>query len=131
LKLRGGLAADARHARDVVYGVTHERKEVGHALRHHAEALGNVVVPVADVRHRVPVHVRRPDQLGQVLVPAHDSHRHADRARAHRERADDVVRLVARARELRDAQHATELAAQRELPPQLSWRGLAVGLVRG
>ncbi len=125
------LAPDTRHARHVVDRIAHQRQEVRHALRDHAEALLDVPIAIADVRHCIPVDVDRRHELRQVLVAAHDRHRLSFAAREVRQRADDVVGLVARAAVLRDAERAHDLAAKSELTLQLGRRRIAVRLVLG
>jgi hypothetical protein len=71
------------------------------------------------------------DQLREVLVARDEDRAVAGGAQPGREGADDVVRFVRRAAELRDAEQAAELAAECELALELRRRRVAVLLVRG
>ena len=64
---RRGLAADARHAGNVVDSVAGQREETGHALGLHAEALRDLVVAEAHFADVIPVLVARADELRRSL----------------------------------------------------------------
>jgi hypothetical protein len=80
-QLRGGLAADPRHAGNIVDTVAHQREKVGHPLGSHTETLLDLVVAITPVGDRIPIGVGRGQQLGEILVAAHDRDRDPRRLR--------------------------------------------------
>ena len=142
-QLDGGLLADPLHAGDVVARVADEREVVDRALGRDAEALA----PVLD-RDPVLVHgggAAAPgveelhagaDELVEVLVARDDDDLEPGLGPLLRERADDVVGLVALAREHRDPVggehrlHVLEAAVEvgLQVVGQLLARRLVVGV---
>ena len=110
-QLGGALLADALDAGDVVARITHQRANVQHPLRRHAEARLDLAGRVTAVLHGVEHAHALAHQLHQVLVGGDDGHvdvfgRHLDQGRDH------VVRLEAIDLENRDPVGFHEFAHQ-------------------
>ncbi len=88
-QLRGGLDADARHARHVVGGIARQRLHLDHLFRRHAEFLDHLGDADAAVLHGVVHGDAVGHELHQVLVGGHDGRGGAALAglRAHRSRS--------------------------------------------
>ena len=71
-QLRGGLDADAGHARHVVGGIADQRLHVDHLLRRHAELLDHLRDADPLVLHGVVHDDAVAHELHQVLVGRHD-----------------------------------------------------------
>ena len=134
-ELGGGLLPHPGNARDVVGRVALERLVVDHLAR-------DEVVPLADPRRVVEDRVLDPgprghearlvgDQLEHVEVAGHDRRVEAALLGVDDDRADHVVRLVARQLVDGDAQRLDHLADLGELVAQVVGHALAGRLVLG
>ena len=124
--------ADAGDALYVVHGVAHERQHVHHLVGPHAELLLHAVgvVPRAVVLRVVdPYPVA--DELEEVLVARHDHDVDRLGLGPARQRADDVVRLVALHGQHGHAQRLTRLVDPGNLFDQVVRHRCPVGLVVG
>ena len=135
-QLHGGLFADARHARDIVRRVAHQGLEVDQVDRvepvFFAELFG-IIGLVGGLPHagRDQAHGRAAaDQLQAVPVAGDDHAAVAVLIRAAADRADQVVRLVARQLTARQPHRVQHLLHHRQLRRQLVRHALARGLVR-
>ena len=135
-QLRRRLLADARHARDVVRRVALQPLVVGNLRRLEVVSLAHAVSVVGDRRRGLdvrPVHEHvdaRLDELQQVAVERHERHRNAALLRLLRERAQHVVRFVARHFEDRHVERLEHLPDAPALPLQLVGHRRARRLVR-
>ncbi len=134
-ELGRGLVADTGHSRDVVRGVALEADEVGHELRPDAVALHDPLGGVDD-------HVRDParghhdahvlgGELERIPVGRDDADPVAGRLRLGRQRADDVVGLLARDAEVAVAERLDDRLEVRHLLAQQVGHRPAMGLVLG
>ena len=134
-ELGRGLLAHARHARHVVRAVALERLEVDDLVGPQVVALPDPIGVVDDrvldarARRHQPGVVR--DELEHVEVAGHDRRVEAAPLRLDRERADDVVRLVAGELVDRDPERLDDLADLGELVAQVVRHPLAGRLVLG
>ena len=135
-QLHGGLFADARHARDVVRRVAHQRFEVDQVNRvepvFFAELPG-IIGLIGGLPHfgRDQTHGRAAaDQLQAVPVAGDDYAVVAVLVRAAADRADQVVRLVARQFAARQPHRVQHFFHHRQLRCQLIRHALARGLIR-
>ena len=134
-QLHGGLFTDAGHARDIVRRIAHERLEVNQANRVEAVFLaegGGVVGLVGGLSHAGgDQHNGRAaaDQLQAVAVTGYDHAGVAVLVRAAADRAEQVVRLVARQLAAGNAQGIEHLLCNRQLRRKLVRHALAGGLV--
>ena len=124
-----GLRPDPGHAGDVVDRVAGEAQEVGHLVGVHAVARLDLVVAPARPAGVVPLHVARSQQLAEILVGRQDQAGPLRPSQPVQGAADQVVGLVARVHQHRQAERAAQRLAVPELAVQLLGRGLAVGLV--
>ena len=114
-QLRGGLLADARHARNVVDGIAHHRLQVDHLLGRHAPFLDDLGDADLAVLHRVVHRDGRADELHQILVGGDDGGVAARLAGQPRVGGDDVVGLETLHLDAGQAERARRLADQAEL----------------
>jgi hypothetical protein len=130
-QLGGGLAADPGDAGDVVHRIAGEPEEVGDLVWPHAElpldGRGVVALPLGEIEKRDALG----DELREVLVRGDDHSAVASRKEAGAERADQVVRLVARVDEVGGSERRRDLQAGIDLRHQLGRRLLALRLVGG
>ena len=133
--LGGRLLPHPRDARQVVRGVAAQRREVrvldrgqavllGHRRRVVTDQVGHALARV-EHRHRV-VH-----QLQRVPVTGTDEHLVTPADGLLGERGDDVVGLVVRLGQHRDAEHTQHILHQADLALELVRCRAAVGLVLG
>ena len=116
--LGGGLGAALVHPGHVVHAVAHQRQQVHHLVRAHAELLHHAGLVQHAAAHGVDQGDAGAHQLGEVLVAG--GHRDLDALflRRQRQRADHVVGLHAllaqdgKAQCPDDLQHGLDLAAQ-------------------
>jgi len=129
----GGLLAHSLNPGDVVGGVAHQAEDVADLLGRDAEALddglavNDLVVAAADVEEFDVVA----DELHEVLVAGDDVALPAFGLGLPGDRAYQVVGLVARALDGRDAEALGHLVNQRQLLGHLVGHLLARGLVVG
>ena len=119
------LRTEARHARDVVGGVAHQRLQVDELERRHAPLLHHILrIVVIDRRHALR-RFRQADldllirELQEVAVTGDDRHLHALLLAALRDGTEQVIRLVAALHEERNVHRAKHLLHQRNLLVQL------------
>ena len=127
---RRGLAADPGDAGNVVDRIAAQREVIGHLVRVHAVAGLHPRSGPALAAGEIPLAVLALKQLGQVLVGRHDDAGESTGATGLQRAADQVVGLVVVVGQHRQAHHATQGLAVRELATQLVRRGRAIGLVR-
>ena len=127
---RAGLA-DARHAGDVVDAVAEQRHHVGHLLGRHTEVLAHALAVEALLAQRVVDRHAVVHELHQVLVEGDDGHLVSRFGSTAGDRAEHVVRLVARRLEDRDAVGLDQPADVRNLRAQVVRHRRAVRLVLG
>ena len=133
-ELRRGLLADAGHARDVVGRIAFERLEVDHLRRPQAVALVDLRLVVHDgvleaQARGEELDVRR-DELERIEIARDDDDLEACCLALTRERADDVIGLVAGEGVHRHAEPFEQLLHALELRTQLVGHRLARRLVR-
>ena len=130
-QLRGGLDADAGHARHIVGGIAGQRLNLDHFFRRHAEFfdhLGNADTAVLHgVEHRHLVG----NELHQILVRRHDGRGRAALAGLAGVSGDQVVGLEAALLQAGQIEGADRLSDQRELRDQIVRRRRPVRLVVG
>ena len=130
-----GLRTEARHARDVIGGVAHQRLEVDELERRHAPLLHHIVrIVIVDRRHALR-RLRKTDldllirKLQEVAVTGDDRHLHALLLAALRDGAEQVIRLVAALHEERNVHRTQHLLHQRNLLVQLRRHRLPCPLI--
>ena len=130
-QIAGALGTDAGNARDIVGAVALYRLDLYQLRRRHAVVLfdlfgriENIVAVGAEVHRRFVAH-----QLQAVAVSGGDHAHIAAVLAGCRERAENIVRLVALAGDKRVAQQAEQLPEQRHLTCQLRRHALARRLV--
>ena len=134
-QLHGGLFTDTGHAGNVVRRIAHERLEINQANRVEAVFLaenGGVIGLVGGLSHAGgDQHDGRAaaDKLQAVAVTGYDYAGVTMLVRAAADRAEQVVRLVARQLAARYAQRIEHLLCNRQLRRQLVRHPLAGGLV--
>ena len=131
--LGGGLLPHPGDVGQVVAGVAANRGEV-RILRRGEAVLGDDLLrgEAGHLGDATTGHQRgdmRVDQLQHVAVARDDEHVHARVDRLAGQRGDDVVGLVTRHRQVRDAQCVEHLEDQAELAAEIAWGFLAVRLV--
>ena len=130
-KLACCLGTDARHTRDIIDAVPHQRQHIAQQLRRYAELVDDISAIEAAVVHRVE-HVDRAvvlDELHQVLVGTDDGHLPTRLARGGGVAGDDVVRLQPLLLDAGDRKRPGRDADQRHLRDKVFWRRRAVRLV--
>ncbi len=130
-KLRGGLGADAGHARHVVDRIAGQRLQVDHLFRRHAPFLDDFGNADLAILHGVVHAHRRADQLHKVLVGGNDRGVAAGLAGQPAIGGDQVVGLETFHLDAGQAEGAGGMPDQPELRDQVFRRGGAVGLVFG
>ena len=130
-QLRGGLDADAGHARHVVGGIAGQRLHLDHLFRRHAELLDHLGNADAAVLHGVEHRHLVGDELHQVLVRGDDGRGGAALAGLARIGRDQIVGLEAALLEAGQVERAHGLADQRKLRDQIVRRRRPVRLVVG
>ena len=131
-QLARALLADPGNAFDVVDGVAHQREDVHHLFRGHAE-LG--FDPFGVIPRALVARVEHADvrgivyQLKEVLVARHDGDRPAIRHGTHGKRADDVICLETRECQHLHAERFARLVHVPDLFGEVRWHRRAVGLV--
>ncbi len=130
-KLRGGLLADARHARHVVDGIAHHRLQVDHLFGRHAPFLDDFGNADLTVLHRVVHRDCLADELHQILVGGDDGRVGARLAGLPRIGGDDVVGLETLHLDAGQAERAGGFPDQPELRNEVFRRRRAVRLVVG
>ena len=130
-----GLRTEARHARDVIGGVAHQRLQVDELERRHAPLLHHIVrIIVIDRRHALR-RLRQTDldllirELQEVAVTGDDRHLHALLLAALRDGTEQVIRLVAALHEERNVHRTQHILHQRNLLVQLRRHRLSRPLV--
>jgi hypothetical protein len=129
----GGLLPHARHAGDVVGGIALERLVVEHLVGAEAVALHDPGLVVDDGGG--DPHARRQeadvvvDQLQPIEVAGYDHRVDPLGGRLLRERADDVIGLIALQLADGHAEHLADLAHDRELGAEVVRHARATGLV--
>ena len=90
-----GLFTHARHARNVIRGVAHQREEVNNQLRRHAVFGHHFVRAENGIGHGIDKRNARGDKLRHIFIPGADKHRAARFFRFTRQRTDHVIRFHA------------------------------------
>ena len=134
-QIHGGLLADPRHPRNVVRAVAHQRLEVDHEGRLEAVLLTKALRCIEDgfglphpafhVADRGTVR----DKLKAVLVPGDDDTVVSLLLGDAGERAQNVIRLIARQLQMGHAHHVQQVLQHRHLYRQFLGHGLALGLI--
>ena len=134
-ELRRRLRADAGHTRNIVRAVAHQPLHIDQADRRKAvlllERCRIIRLRLTDALLRQKDGELRADELQGVAVARNDACLHALCRRLHRERADDVVRLVVIKFEKRNAECLRQLLQQRNLGDQFLRRFVPRSLVVG
>src|SRR5579859_6462263 len=125
----GGLLTDAGDALDVVDRVAHQGHDVDQRTRFDPKAIAYFARPRTAVTHGVPQRDVRTDELHEVLVAGDDDDVELVACPAYRQRADDVVGLVAVDDDAVDAEGANRAMDVRDLHLQIGGRLDAIGLV--
>ena len=124
------LLADPPDARDVVRRVAHERQDVDHAGRRHAEEPGDARLVQEPLLHGMPDGDGRVlHELEEVLVGGGDLDAHARARGRDRDRTDEVVRLVARLLDDGEAEEPADPLGVLDLRHEIVRHRLPLGLV--
>ena len=129
--MRGGLDADAGHARHVVGGIAGQRLHLDHLFRRHAEFLDHLGDADAAVLHGVVHGDAVGHELHQILVGGDDGRGRAALAGLAHIGRDQIVGLEAALLEAGQVEGAHRFADQRELRDQIVRRRRPVRLVVG
>ena len=130
-EFEGRLGADARHPRDVVRGVAGQAHHIHHLRRIDTHLLFDGGKVGARLLHRVPDARPFGDQLHEVLVAGHHHDRKTFLLQTPRQRADEVVGLVAGHLENRQAVAGRDLLDVGDLERHVRGHRGAVRLVEG